>query len=298
MIIVKISGGLGNQLFQYAFAKSLSIKRGLEVKIDTSCFNINYKTITPRRFLLDKFNITLPIATKEDFKKIGLPYPADNDLRSNLLRLKNKLFSLFGLKKVAETINNMTYNEEDFNIPDNFYVSGPRLNEKYFLDISDTIRRDLTLKNSLPDEAVSLLNKISQTNSVSINFRRGDYITKYQYKYAILDEKYYKKAIEIIKNKIEDPIFYVSSDDIEFVKNTFGYLLGDNVVYMSNQALKDYEKFWLMRHCKSYVIANSTFSWWMAWLNDNKEKIVVAPNKYRVDGKDDSDFIPKEWIKI
>jgi len=299
MIIVKISGGLGNQLFQYALAKAIEQKRGLEVKLDTSFFNLPAGSITPRKFLLDKFNISLKIAKREDFHKIGVPYPTDKTLKENLRRLIFKLIEFFKTKQNKKIIidHNLNFNEATLNIPDNRYISGSWTNQKYFINIKNILQKELCPKFTIGSATKKILDNIIKTNSVGIHIRRSDYL-KYTHKFVILTEKYYDRAVQLIKEKESEPIFFIFSDDITYVKKNYANIFGDTTVYVSGKNITDYEEFWLLSKCKHNIIANSTFSWWGAWLNNNSNKMIVAPNQYRTDNKDMSGFIPSEWISI
>lgn len=299
MIIIKIASGLGNQLFQYAFAKSLTQKTDIEIKIDTSCFDLPKNTITPRPFLLDKFKISLQIADRNDFKKIGVPYPADRTFKENIRRVVFKLKEFFRTKRNRKIIinHNLNFNESMFNIPDNSYVSGAWTNENYFNNIRTIIGEEFSPKFDLGSKSKELMSEIQNSNSISVHIRRGDYL-RYTHKFKILSEDYYNGAVKLIKEKVKNPMFFIFSDDINYVKENYSKIFGSNSVYVSGQNIPDYEELYLMNNCKHNIIANSTFSWWGAWLNHNNNKIVIAPKQYRQDDKEMSDFIPKSWISI
>lgn len=299
MIIVKISGGLGNQLLQYAFAKSLEQKRQIQVKIDASIFKLPTKNITPRIFLLDKFNINLQTAEKNDFHKIKVPYGADRSLKENIYRAVFKFREFLRPRNRKKIIiyHKRDFNELIFNSPDNSYISGVWTNQKYFIDIKETLIKEITPKFPLSDKSKKLLLKINGANSASIHIRRDDYL-KHLYKLVLLSDDYYRKAVDAIKKKTKNPLFFVFSDDIEYVKTNYGKIFGADVIYVSGENIPDYEELWLMSRCKHNIIANSTFSWWGAWLNQNPDKIIIAPSQYTSDNTDISDFFPREWIII
>ena len=140
----------------------------------------------------------------------------------------------------------------------------------------------------------SLKTVLSECNTVSIHIRRGDY-KKYNF---FLPISYYERAIEYIKNKIEDPIFLVFSDDIQWVKTHVKF--EDEVFFVSQEKLEDYEELILMSKCKHNIIANSSFSWWGAWLNTNDKKIVIGPNRwFDTIGKNAGyNIMPSEWIRL
>lgn len=295
MIIIKISGGLGNQLFQYALAKSLENIRKLEVKIDVSNFKI-ISGVTKRDFCLDKFNITLKIAEATDFKKINVPYPLSNNKITKIIFKVLEFFRTKSKKKILVE-HDLNYKKSIFNTIDNRYICGSWTSPKYFYNVKNDLIKEIKPNFKISSDLEENLIQIIKENSVSIHIRRGDYI-KYQHKFNILPLDYYKKAIEIIKDKIKDPVFFIFSDDINYVKENFEHFFNKNVVYVSDNKFNDYEEFWLMKSCKNNIIANSTFSWWAAWLNENPDKIIIAPSKYRSDNKSMDDLIPDGWIKI
>ncbi len=297
MIIVKISSGLGNQLFQYAFAKALSLNRSMEVKIDASNFDYWPKNITPRKFSLSNFNISLDLADKKDFREIGVPYPGNHSIGENIYRLIFKLKESLRKNKKIIIDHRLNFNPEMLSVPDNTYILGGWTNYNYFQNIKDDLYKELTLKKDFGPKAQKLHNQIESSESVSVHIRRSDYL-KYSRKFVILDEKYYQEAVNNIKDRISNPIFYIFSDDIEYVQNNYSEIFGQSAIYLSGQGIEDEEELMLMSKCKHNIIANSTFSWWAAWLNQNSSKIIVAPHKYRTDNKEMEDFLPSDWISI
>jgi hypothetical protein len=170
-------------------------------------------------------------------------------------------------------------------------------NEKYFSDIDEIIRQDFTLKNELSIPALEIDKKIAETESVSIHFRYGDYLfnKKTGKLFGVPDFDYYQTAINKIKSKINNPVFFIFSDDIGLVKKK---LQADPFLYFVSQpGLKDFEELILMSRCKHNIVANSSFSWWGGWLNNNPNKIVIAPKIWfrKIKMKD---IIPEGWIKI
>ena len=176
----------------------------------------------------------------------------------------------------------------------NFYQS-----EKYFKDINGIIRKEFTLKNPLTLRAQEVSKEISNTKkSVSLHIRRGDYISdkKTNTYHGTCDTTYYKKAIDYIHQNLESPTFFIFSDDIRWVKEN---LKLENAVYVSNPKIKDYEELILMSMCSHNIIANSSFSWWGAWLNQNPNKIVIGPKQWLTHKTaDELDILPAEWIQI
>jgi hypothetical protein len=176
-------------------------------------------------------------------------------------------------------------------------IDGYWQTENYLIDIKDTILNDFQLKLPLRNELKEIALKISDSNSVSIHIRRGDYAQdkKTNAHHGTCSLEYYQEAIKLITEKIQNPIFYIFSDDIEWVKEN----LKINYPKYHVEGNKGFEDMELMKNCKHNIIANSSFSWWAAWLNTNKEKIIIAPKNWLNNPKfDTSDVVPNSWIKI
>ena len=180
------------------------------------------------------------------------------------------------------------------------YFSGYWQTEKYFLPIEDKIR--LAFKFDLKkvnDRTNSLLLEMKPQNAVSIHIRRGDYeydLNAKEVLGGICDMEFYKKSIHYICEKNKDPFFYIFSDDCEWVMEHFSFLLNSSIVDWNKKA-DSWQDMMLMSQCKHNIIANSSFSWWGAWLNSNPQKIVIAPSKW-FNNFDALDIVPESWIRI
>lgn len=182
------------------------------------------------------------------------------------------------------------------------YVTGYWQSEKYFKGIENKIREDLQIRIEPSASNKVLLDKIRSANAVSLHIRRGnfvqiDFVNKV---HGTCSMDYYQKAVDLISEKISNPVFYIFSDDIPWAKQYLS-LNFETVFVDINDAKTDYEDMRLMSNCKHHILANSTFSWWGAWLNPSKEKIVVAPKIWFADEKlnsETADLIPEEWIRI
>jgi len=294
MIIVKLAGGLGNQLFQYALGRVLSIKNNTSLKMDTSAFDHIAKGDTKRSYELNVFNIKASIATKDEINDLNrivkVRYLLQRYLGINL----NPFHSLHVLEK------SYNFQKEILNLGDSVYLDGYWQSEKYFKGISNVIRKDFTFIEVPNNKNARLLKQISGTNSVSIHVRRGDYVSstvtiKF---HGITAVEFYQKAAKIIRKQINKPSYFIFSDDIVWCQENFTFL--PNVTFINhNHGDKSYEDLRLMSNCRHNIISNSSFSWWGAWLNDNPGKIVIAPKKWFNDPAFDiRDIIPKCWIKI
>ncbi|MBU4289010.1 MAG: alpha-1,2-fucosyltransferase [Proteobacteria bacterium] len=288
MIIVRLIGGLGNQLFQYALARRLSLLHDVPLKLDISQF----ETYKLRRYSLNVFNIIEDYATEGD-----------------IVRIKEKGFASFRrlTEKLLPYYKRSYIHERSFHFDPNIlksskdvYLEGYWQSERYFKYIEDIICREFTVK--IKPDAINerTTEHINTVNAVSLHIRRVDYISNaaiYQF-HGTCTLAYYQQAVEIISQKVSSPHFFVFSDDILWAKENL--MLTYPTIFIShNNATKDFEDLRLMIQCKHHIIANSSFSWWGAWLNNNPDKIVIAPKKWFNDESiDTKDLLPEEWIRI
>jgi hypothetical protein len=285
MIIVYLKGGLGNQIFQYAAGRSLAIKRGVALKLDTSFLHLEATDYTKREFELDKFNIEVEFASKKEIKAIKRLRWRNFFLPTWILEAKqDDCYSL--LRKTGK----------------NCYLDGYFQSEKYFLDCSEQIRQELTFKKSLISEGwTEIKQQLANSNSVSLHFRRGDYVSNLDANkfHGVCSMDYYQKAIGTIAEKVENPHFFVFSDDIQWVIENFK--IDFPTVFVEKKDENLHSDFQLMSLCKHNIIANSSYSWWAAWLNNHINKIVIAPEKWYANEdkqKNFNELIPSRWITI
>ncbi|MEY4440678.1 MAG: hypothetical protein RLY49_304 [Candidatus Parcubacteria bacterium] len=285
MIITKLKGGLGNQLFQYAFGRYLAEKNKDILKLDIIGLQQNSKD-TLRFYLLDKFNITSEIADYNEISPIKNPF---GFLSKAFRFLKTKLLRKFYIR----------FEKHLLKLKGNIYLDGYFQSELYFKEIEPIIKKEFTLKNPLSQLTQKIEEQIRNASaSVSIHIRRGDYVTdpSAAKTHGTCNLNYYAQAISKVSSSIVNPTFFIFSDDIEWVKEN---LKVKSATYVSNPNLTEYEELILMSKCKHNIIANSTFSWWAAWLNSNPSKIVIAPKQWRKDiDSDKLQILPKTWIQI
>lgn len=297
-------GGLGNQMFQYALGRHLSIKNEVELKLDNSFLLENIPNITKRDYELGIFNIKENFATAEEikyFKKFGHKAGHINLLfNMGYLPLPYNFFVANWRKYASE--RHFHFDPEVLKLSSHVYLEGWWNSEKYFKDIRNTILHDFTIMILPSPKNKESAQEIKKVNSVSLHIRRGDYVTnKSTSDYlGALDIDYYRQAIKIIEDRVKNTHFFVFSDDIEWAKENLP--LDRNVTFVDwNNGNTAYEDLRLMSLCKHNIIANSSFSWWGAWLNKNKEKIVIAPERWFKNAKESvntKDLIPSSWIKI
>lgn len=284
MIIINLKGGTGNQLFQYALGRHLAIKNNTELKLDVAGLDRAIKTGDLYRPLkLNSFNHVATIATAEEIKKLKYPYG-----------IISKGWRWFAFKILRQT--NIIFRPEVMNWSGDIYLDGYWQSPRYFNAIRDTLLQELTLAKPLVPEAEAIAAQMAQTNSVSLHVRRTDYLAYQQRTFGICSKDYYAKAMAYVAEHVTNPTYFVFSDDIEWVKANLP--IGANAVYLNNPAISDVEELTLMSKCKHNIIANSSFSWWGAWLNQHAEKIVIAPSPWFDSEPSDEKLIPDSWIQL
>lgn len=297
MIITKLTGGIGNQMFQYAIGRNLAHLHNTELKLDLSFYNKKRNGL-PRNYSLNNFNIIENIATNDEIKKLK-KHEHKNGRRHFLHNLFFADKSIYLKEKEFNFYKDILKNKKDL------YLDGNWASEKYFSaqDESDPngknieikIRNDFTLKNKLETNLQDILTKIKDTSSTSLHIRKTDYITTKKDIYHSCPLSYYYQAIEKIAKNSNNLQIFVFSDDISWCKENLKTDFPTTFV----EGNKDYEDLILMSFCKHNIIANSSFSWWGAWLNKNPDKIVIAPKKWFNNPEiNTEDLIPKSWIQI
>ncbi|CAA6819105.1 MAG: Alpha-1,2-fucosyltransferase [uncultured Sulfurovum sp.] len=278
MIISKITGGLGNQMFQYAIAKSIATVRNDIFKLDTTAYE-TYKLHNGYR--LNAFSLEVSLAKEDEiFRLRGF----DNRIFNKLNFFKPKSYYL----EKERTI----YDDKVFSYKD-IYLDGYWQNEAYFLDIRKSLLEDFKLNKMLSPKAEASLLNIKSSSGISVHVRRGDYLKHPEI--GILSVDYYKRAIEYMKGKVENPQFFIFSNDIPWCKENFSFIKEVTYIEESESELEDLE---LMKSCHHNIVANSSFSWWGAWLNDYKEKIVIAPKQWMAINPKNYKWSPNSWIEI
>jgi hypothetical protein len=282
MITVQIKGGLGNQLFQYAAGKALALQHNTKLALDLS--GINRKDDTIRLFDLDQLHVNY---------EAGNPQPNRGLIRKILDR-------------VGPAPSRRVYKESHFHFDPHFFRAGPDVylkgywqSEKYFKNIEPVIRKEFTVRDEYIQHLKAQADRMKAENSVFIHIRRSDYLKKEVQDYhGAMDAGYYNRAIAYISEKVSPVKVYFFSDDIEWVKQhiTIDYPYEVVTGKITKTAIED---FYLMTQCKHAIIANSSFSWWAAWLNNHPSKIVVAPKQWFINSQlNTKDIIPATWTSI
>ncbi len=304
MITINLRGGLGNQLFQYAFGRSvterLSKKLGhaVELGLDANEYDDPQYAVlnTARKFALDNFDIKARVISAEESKRFNsIPVKVWRRITRKLELMTNRG-------------NSWIFNPVHLNCHDGSYHVGYWQSEKYFADVGDQIRKDVSLKVSPGPEASKYEGLITRAPiSLSLHIRRTDYVTDPTFNNATCDLDYYSRAFAEITRLLNadnsaSPVnpqnicAFIFSDNIEWARANLK--LPCQMIFVSQPGIKDFEELMLMSKCNHHIIANSTFSWWGAWLDPSPKKIVIAPTFWANPNIPAPDIIPDTWIRI
>lgn len=300
MIIVGMKGGLGNQMFQYALGKSLSLRNNIPTKIDNSNYTSSigdpFKGI--RLFGLSYFNIEEHIASPEELARFS-KFISSHSVAGKINRALNKIGPYYSKSYIVEPKKNFFSFDKKlliYPIKKDVYISGYWQSEKYFEQYADIIKKEFTLKASPEGKNKTALENIKSQNSVAIHVRHGDNANAIAKNHGVLSIKYYRQALEIVKAKVELPFYYLFSDDIVWASEQFRDIQSLTVVDWNGDE-KNHEDIRLMYSCRHHIIGNSSFSWWGAWLGSKEGQIVIAPKRYyQAVNMHNPDYYPKEWI--
>lgn len=292
MIISSVIGGLGNQMFQYAACRALSLRLSEPLRLDVSGF-AGYGL--HQGFELSRvFACNPEIASEEEIRDL-LGWRASWFARRILIR--PNLAMLHGARLVVEP--HFHYWSGIRAVSHNAYLAGYWQSEKYFSDVSGTIRADFTFRHPLSNQNADLAGRIGQAMAVSLHVRRGDYLSdpKTNAAHGLCSLEYYRAAVLHIAEHVERPEFFVFSDDIAWAKANLE--MDFPCCYIDhNQGTESYNDMRLMSLCKHHIIANSSFSWWGAWLNPSLDKTVIAPGRWFANNNDIEDLFPSGWVTL
>lgn len=292
MIIVRINGGLGNQLFQYSLGRSLALRHGSELRFDISLLEDK----ADRAFYLTRFETAGSMIQASEM--------------STLLRRPNLLERLFPAlrRPYVRRIHEHTtrFDPTVLETSDNVFLDGYWQSELYFRNVKSEIRRDLTIQEPPTGRNKQIAGELSESNSVGLHVRRGDYVAHPVASRILgfcgLD--YYRRAVDRIAETVESPRYYVFSDDPEWCRHHL-QLGAPTKILDHNPPDEPHEDLRLMSLCRHHVIANSTFSWWGAWLAEGdgranvEDRIVIAPKRwYRSTEHSSDDLVPDRWLRL
>jgi hypothetical protein len=273
-------------MFQYAAGRALADKHRTELKLDITAFP-NYRI---RKYGLGYFNIKENFAIPEEIRKFTWT--------SN--RYLKKILGKIGLPKTYVKESYFHFAPQILSLPDNRYLEGFWQSEKYFKSVEAGIRREFSLKpeyySGIDQDTMAA---IKSSNAVSVHIRRSDYVSNSAasklYSNCSLD--YYSRAVAYVAERESNLKLFMFSDDIAWVRQNLHFQFP--IVYVDHGADRGHEDMALMSMCRHNIIANSTFSWWGAWLNPDPKKIVIAPQSwFRPNTLNDQDLIPEPWVKL
>lgn len=277
MIISEFIGGFGNQLFEYACAYAQARRMNTKLVLDSMFL----ATDTLRNYELDALSLRYDFVFRIPHK---YPYIIKVALRKCFHVLLRIIAKNYTERKAY------VFDDKIYALSGNWRLRGYWQSEKYFKDYRDEIVSMLTPTYPMTASFLKQKEQIESTNSVAVHVRRGDYVALG----ICLSDVYYREALLRICQKVNDPVFYVFSDDMEYAKQLFAEFVSDQVVSICYEGHNStIEDFLLMKSCKHNIIANSSYSWWAAWANVHENKIVVAPKRENKD-----DFYPEEWIQV
>jgi hypothetical protein len=299
VIIVRLKGGLGNQMFQYALGRALQHRRGDELRLDVTYLlgNSVFSWEVPREYSLDVFRIQPAFAYVPRLvcraPRQRIWHPAGwTPLAEEALPRKQTFVHEAEFRFYPEVL--------DLAAP-NLYLDGYWQSESYFAEAQEEIRRAFQFRAPLSPLGRELAQTIGNVNSVCVDVRRGDYVMVESSRntQGFLGADYYRRGAEWIKANIQDPRLFVSSDDLSWCREHLKFDLP--TVYLDDEyaGWKFGEKLHLMSLCRHFLISNSTFAWWAAWLSRNENKLVACPRRwFRTDLLSAKDLIPASWVTL
>jgi hypothetical protein len=292
IVITRLIGGLGNQMFQYAAGRAIAQHYNATLLLDVSGFE-NYDL---RRYELGDFKIDARPAAKEELEQFSVG-PDKTGILSRLFKKFNAATNPLIYKEPS-----FTYDPQVRSLKPSVYLDGYWQSEKYFHEVANLLREELTLRAPLDSANAEMAGQIRQAGekAVSLHVRRGDYVSNAetaQY-HGVCSLDYYRSAIAYVAERVQDPHFFIFSDDHEWVNANLhvGY---DTTFVQVNGPDRGICDMTLMKSCSHHIIANSSFSWWGAWLNPLPGKIVIAPQQwFKQAGNDTRDLLPESWVKL
>ncbi len=292
MIISHLIGGLGNQMFQHALGRSISLSRNVPLRLDLRDF-ADY-TLHNGYELNRVFGIDTEQADKAELTRV-LGLRAGTRIRRLLMR--KQLAAFRGRHFIME--QNLTYWPGISAVPDDCYLLGNWQSEKYFQQFRNEILADFSFNQPLTGLNLTFAVTIKSCNAVSLHVRRGDFASNpgTLAVHGLCSLEYYRRAIDYVSSRVENPQFFIFSNDIPWAKDNLQ--ISSPCHYVTHNSAKDgHQDMRLMSLCRHHIIANSSFSWWGAWLNSSTEKLVIAPDKWFAIDLDSSDIVPSSWIRM
>jgi hypothetical protein len=306
LITVSLFGGLGNQMFQYAAAKALAQRHRVPLALDLSGFS-DSGIVMPRRFLLDRLRVPEAVAGSEG---TGVSKAVKYFFRAKWMGRIDSLLGCSGLPKLPQSPH--FYREPHFHYDPTFEALGPRTavfgyfqSERYFGPIARDLRKWFAPRERLAGAAADVLARIEASRlPASVHIRRGDYLNPGTAEFhGILGEPYYREALGRLGGAIRgEPELFVFSDDPEAAEQVLNFVPSSRLTHVRGAPERPWEDMALMARCRHHVIANSSFSWWGAWLNRAPDKVVVAPRAWfaqtQLSKWNTCDLYPPAWLLV
>jgi hypothetical protein len=287
MIIGRLTGGLGNQLFQYANARAIGLRTRLPV-----CLHADAHSGAHRRYRLDAYNLPARRALDEDLDRFLTPLHRYREVCETMGRVNRHL--PFRWRRVI-TEDSLRFDARILTIVRPVYLSGFWQCERYFDDHAETIRHELTLRGPVAECHRTVLSQIDGSESVAVSVRRGDYLGIPNTQ-GICTVDYYRRALALITARIPHRRVFVFSDDIPWCRT---HLDDPGTTFVeSGPADEPEQDLRILSHCRHFVLANSTFAWWGAWLSPHADKVVVGPSKWMQDAEPFADVLPARWLRV
>jgi hypothetical protein len=289
-VVVRLLGGLGNQMFQYSTARAVATRLGCDLKLDLSWFG----TDPDRQFALLPFNIKAQIITSEcsATPHIGSVF------RYGRRILRSLRFNQGGISTFVE--HSFKYDSAIERVSSPVLLEGYFQSEKYFDSIRENIIAEFSLRDPPSLGNAKILEKISKCDAICLHIRRGDYVSNSAANayHGTCSLEYYRAGLELMVEGLSNPHCFVFSDDMGWVRENFRADIPLTLVDINNVTAA-HEDLRLMAACKRFVIANSSLSWWGAWLGAREGKLVVAPLQWFTGNKNTTiDLIPDNWIRL
>ena len=291
MVIVRLNGGLGNQMFQYAAGRALADRLGTELLLDTRAFvhALSLQAYTRRAYALAPFTLRARVATATDLKNWPV-WVMELGIR---LRLVRTLFRRWHFEPA------ITYDPSMLTLHEPICLVGYWQSERYFIDIADKLRADFALAQPMSGDNAKLLDLARSAGSVGLHVRRGDFANlKYATQvHGLCSIDYYRRAIGIVRKRCPECHFLVFSDDPQWARAELP--LDRSAVFVAGNEERPEQDMALMRACKHHITANSSFSWWASWLGNSPDQIVIAPTPWYASPKLDArDLAVPRWHYI
>ncbi len=292
MIVGHLTGGLGNQLFQYCCARTLAQLRGVALKLDRSVVARDAK----RSYSLGAWNIPEDFASRAEVLALKVRHRIDLRLHPEKPYFRRAMLIEREIPFDPHVLNESL---------GSCLVIGYWGNEQYFKPIESIIRRELTLRHPISDATSRLAERIAKTESVFLHVRRGDFVNDSETaaQMVSLETQYYRAAFAYVLERVSEPHFFVFSDEPEWAKRNLD--VGAATTFVDHNAPGDrhrpgreHEDLFLMSLCRHGIMANSTFSWWGAWLNPTQDRIVIAPSRWELNPRSEPAYLLKWWVKL